>query len=45
MRFNDVLENQQFTIGEEGVDAPDYYTYFQIDGEFYKARNVTSMTL
>jgi hypothetical protein len=45
LRFNDIIEDTPFTIGKDGIDAADFYSYFQIDGEFFKAKNLTSLTL
>jgi hypothetical protein len=45
LRFNDVIDDRPFTIDKDGIDASDFYSYFQIDGEYFKAKNLTSITL
>ena len=45
LRFNEVINDAPFSMGKDGVDAADFYSYFQIDGEYFKARNLTNITL
>ena len=45
LMFNKVINDMPFTVDKDGIDAEDFYSFFQIDGEYFKAKNPTAIKL